>query len=192
MPKKPDFQIDTSNSLEFVASSIKENNETMDLLLKEMRNISDRIGDVCELTTFKRIEEKINDVQSGIRNLRDNTQAQVSLAPARAAQPAAPAPKTTMPEPQQNLPPPPELLNPGLVVRYKDWQDFFAFASGAQTVAFGYREADRTFEVDALKNNQVAVYIGEMPKTATLLKIFLSKQLGISAEKVFEGAISRT
>jgi hypothetical protein len=57
-------------------------------------------------------------------------------------------------------------------------------------VSFLYKEAEKTFQVDALKNNQVITYSGELPKQTALLKAWLSRLLDIPEQKVLEGILA--
>jgi hypothetical protein len=53
-----------------------------------------------------------------------------------------------------------------------------------------YREAEKTFQVDALRNNQIITYSGELPKATSLLKVWLARQLEIPDKKVLEGILA--
>jgi hypothetical protein len=44
--------------------------------------------------------------------------------------------------------------------------------------------------VDALKNNQILTYSGELPKPTALLKSWLSKQLNVPEERILEGVLA--
>jgi hypothetical protein len=75
-------------------------------------------------------------------------------------------------------------------MRCKQWEDFQTLARQAQTVSFLYRETEKTFQADALKNNQIITYSGELPKPTTLLKAWLAKQLDIPENKILEGILT--
>ena len=57
-------------------------------------------------------------------------------------------------------------------------------------MSFLYREAEKTFQVDALKNNQIITYSGELPKQTALLKAWLARQLDVPEKKVLEGILA--
>jgi hypothetical protein len=57
-------------------------------------------------------------------------------------------------------------------------------------VSFLYREAEKTFQVDALKNNQIVTYSGELPKAVLLLKAWLAGQLGVPEKRIMEGILA--
>jgi hypothetical protein len=77
-----------------------------------------------------------------------------------------------------------------VILRCKQWEDFQTLAYQAQTLSFIYRETEKTFQADALKDNQVITYNGELPKQVSLLKIWLSKQLDIPEKKILEGILA--
>jgi hypothetical protein len=52
------------------------------------------------------------------------------------------------------------------------------------------KEAEHTFQVDALKGNQIITYNGELPKAPALLKVWLTKQLGVSENRILEGVLA--
>jgi hypothetical protein len=103
--------------------------------------------------------------------------------PAEAAQLLAPPQKE---QPEQYK----EVRGPPVILRCKQWEDFQTLAYQPQTLSFLYREAEKTFQVDALKNNQIVTYSGELPKYTSVLKAWLAKQLDIAEKKVLEGILA--
>jgi hypothetical protein len=75
-------------------------------------------------------------------------------------------------------------------LRCKQWEDFQNLATQAQTVSFLYKEAEKTFQVDALKANQIITYSGDLPKATSLLKAWLAGQLGVEEKKILEGILA--
>ena len=53
-----------------------------------------------------------------------------------------------------------------------------------------YKDAEKTFQADALKGNQIITYSGELPKLTALLKMWLSKQLEVPEKKILEGVLA--
>ncbi len=82
------------------------------------------------------------------------------------------------------------MQGPPVILRCKQWEDFQGLAAQAQTISFMVKEAERSFQADALKGNQIITYTGEIPKLAPLLKIWLSRQLDIPERKVLEGVLA--
>ena len=83
------------------------------------------------------------------------------------------------------------VAGPPVVLRCEQWEDFQNYAFQPKTVSFMRRESDGLFEADALTKNQIVAYIGKTPKIEPLLKIWLSKHLEVSEEKIFEGFVSK-
>jgi hypothetical protein len=83
-----------------------------------------------------------------------------------------------------------EARGPPVILRCKQWEDFQTMAEGAQTLSFMYREAEKTFQVDAVKDSQIITYSGELPKYSPLLKAWLSKQLNVPEKKALEGILA--
>ncbi len=184
VPKKTFVENDDPASYEMIMSSLKENNDDLNTLLNEVRTISDRIGDVCELTTFKRLEEKLLALQNSIAEFTKASQ------PAR-NQITETTSQTEQAEPQNPPSGYPEIKNQPMVVKCNKWEEFQNYAKNAETVSFTYRETDRLFEADAVKENQIIAFIGEMPRPDQLLKMWLSGRLGTLEKNVFEGTITK-
>ncbi len=185
VPKKPFVENDDPAAYETIMSSLKENNDDLNTLLNEVRTISDRIGDVCELTTFKRLEEKLLALQNSIAEFTKASQ------PARNQTTETTPTQTEQAKPQNPFIGYPETKNQPMVVKCNKWEEFQNYAKNAETVSFTYRETDRLFEADAVKENQIIAFIGEMPKPDQLLKMWLSGRLGTSEKNVFEGTITK-
>ncbi|RLI15612.1 hypothetical protein DRO41_03975, partial [Candidatus Bathyarchaeota archaeon] len=69
-------------------------------------------------------------------------------------------------------------------------EDFQTLAHQAQTLSFLYKETEKKFQVDALKENQIITYSGELPKQTNLLKTWLSKKLDIPEKNILEGILA--
>jgi hypothetical protein len=57
-------------------------------------------------------------------------------------------------------------------------------------LSFSFKEAERVFEVNAVKGNQIISFSGELPKLSVLLKCWLSMQLTVSEKAVLDGVLS--
>ncbi len=75
------------------------------------------------------------------------------------------------------------------IMRFKTWSEFQIFASQHEFSAYTYRDSDKLFEINAVKDNQLLVYIGEIPNISTMLRSWLSSQLSVNPEKIVEGTI---
>jgi hypothetical protein len=181
-------QENENQEYETIVNSLKEKSGNLKMLLDQMGTTKNQIGVKYDLTTLKTIEERMNFLQNDVNYI------------VKSSQPTALKTQNSMfasipsKEPKENgidflrdI----EARNSTMILRFKNWEDFQAFASQPQAVCFTYRESDRVFEADALKSNQIAVYIGEMPNPLALLKLWLSSRLELPEKRVFEGTLTK-
>jgi DNA repair ATPase RecN len=182
MSKKNPTKDEALEALDFIVNVLKEHEKDLDKLINELGNITERLGDTGELSSkIEKVEERLTTLQNEITNLITYLSASREVSP-RPTQ-AVPEQKTAVVETR-------ELRGPPVILRCKQWEDFQALAYQAQTVSFLYREAEKSFQVDALKNNQIITYSGELPKPALLLKSWLAKQLDINEKSILEGILA--
>lgn len=77
-----------------------------------------------------------------------------------------------------------------VIIRHKNWEEFKSNAENASAVSFLLREEEGLFQADALKEGTIYTYSGNIPKMNVLLKLWLSRELKVEEEKVFEGVLS--
>jgi len=168
MAKKPSRD-EALEALDFIINVLKEHEKDLDRLINELGKTSEKFGETGALSTkIGSVEERLSSLQTEISNLigfisssqREKVAEKVALS--------------------HGTP---------LIVRCKQWDEFKVLASGAETVSFLFKETERAFQVDALKEGKVLTYSGEFPQDTKLLKIWLSRELGIVEEKIFEGAL---
>jgi len=182
MSKKPPSKNDALEALDFIVNVLKEHEKDLDKLINELGGITERLGDTGVLSgKIEKVEERLTTLQTEIANLI------TYLSPSHEA-PPVPTQLTheQQPEPLQ----PKEVQWPPVILRCKQWEDFQTLANQAQTLSFLYKESEKTFQVDALKDNQIITYSGEIPKQITLLKTWLSKQLDIPQKNILEGILA--
>jgi hypothetical protein len=186
MSHKPQSKDEALEALDFIVNVLKEHEKDLDKLIGELGNVTEQIGISGDLTgKVEKVEEKVNGLQSEISNLV----ACLSTSPREL--PAA-AKETKPIEPVQAVQPVQAAVvqGPPVILRCKQWEDFLGLAAQAQTMSFMVKEAERSFQVDALKGNQIVTYNGEIPKMPALLKVWLSKQLGIPEKMALEGVLA--
>lgn len=168
MTKKPSRD-EALEALDFIINVLKEHEKDLDRLINELGKTSEKFGDSGALASkIENVEERLSSLQTEISNLigfisssqREKVVEKVALS-----------------------------SGTPLIVRCKQWEEFKVLASGAETVSFLFKEVERAFQVDALKEGKVLTYSGEFPQDTKLLKIWLSKELGLGEEKIFEGAL---
>ena len=194
MSRKPQSKDEALEALDFIVNVLKEHEKDLDRLISELGTVTEAIGATGELTSkVEKIEERITGLQNEITNLISY----LSTSPRETPVPAAALSKET---PKTEIPPaipvpiqaeqPFAMHGPPVILRCKQWEDFQSLATQAQNISFMVKEAERTFQADALKGNQIITYSGEIPKLAPLVKVWLSKQLEIPERKVLEGVLA--
>jgi len=171
MAKKPSRD-DALEALDFIINVLREHEKDLDKLIKELGEITERLGNSEELSEkIEKIEERLTHIQNEIANIM-NYVSGVEKRPVEIEKVAT------------------QVKGPPVIIRCRQWADFKTLASGAETVSFLYRETDKSFQADALKNGKVITYSGELPKDDELLRTWLSKELDISLNKIFEGVLA--
>jgi len=183
MSKRVPSKDEALEALDFIVSVLKEHEKDLDRLINELGGITERLGDSGEITgKVEKVEERLTTLQNEITNLitflsapREASAIPVLL-PSQSQKPGA----------LQVV----EAKGPPVILRCKQWEDFQTLAYQASTLSFLFREEEKTFQVDALKNNQILTYSGELPKAASLLKSWLSRQLDVPEKNVLEGVLA--
>jgi small-conductance mechanosensitive channel len=179
MSKKLPSKNEALEALDFIVNVLKEHEKDLDRLINELGTITEKMGDTGELSgKIEKVEERLTTLQNEIANLITYLSASHEALPMQ-----VPVQK---PEALQTR----ETRGPPVILRCKQWEDFQTLASQAQTLSFLYREAEKTFQADALKDNQIITYSGELPKPISLLKTWLSKQLNIPEKNILEGILA--
>jgi len=185
MSRKPSKD-EAFEALDFIVNVLKEHEKDLDRLINELGTITEQLGDTGILSgKVEKVEERLTTLQNEITNL-------IGYLSTSHDAPPMPMPSPSQPTHEQKT----ELAQsysshgPPVILRCKQWEDFQTLAFQAQTMSFLYREAEKTFQVDALKNNQIVTYSGELPKYTSLLKAWLSRQLDVPEKKILEGILA--
>ena len=178
MSKKKPAKDDALEALDFVINVLREHEKDLDRLTNELASITDKLGGT-ELIGGKidNVESKLNTLQIEIANLLSRLSTST---------------ETKTPEqvlPVQKIPEYGGIKSPPVILRCKQWDDFKNLAYECQTLSFLYKETEKTFQVDALKSNQIISYSGELPKETALLKIWLSTNLAVPEKRILEGIL---
>jgi len=163
MAKKPGKN-EALEALDFIISVLKEHEKDLDRLIGELSKVAGKLGTGGEMANkVERVEERLALIQSEVAGLIKELASPKEI---------------------------PHIRGPPVIVRCKQWEDFKALAVGAETVSFLLKEAEKSFQADALKDGRVLTYNGEFPRDAKLLKFWLARELGVPEEKVFEGVLA--
>ncbi len=164
MVKKADRN-ESLEALDFIISVLKEHEKDLDRLISELGKVTSKLGQGGEVSNkIEQVEERLESMQGEVSGLIK----ELSL-PKEGAYRAQ---------------------SPPVIVRCKQWDDFKGMAKGAETVSFIFKEAEKAFQADALKQGRILSYNGEFPRDANLLKFWLARELGIPEETVFEGVLA--
>lgn len=186
MDKTPQPKDEALEALDFIVNVLKEHERDLDKIVNELSNVTEKMGGTGELTNkITKIEEKINILQKEFANLILNvssgghkTEPQISAVKQLPINTAIAAPVISS-------------TGPSVVLNCKQWDDFQALAKGAQTASFTYKVEEKTFQANALKGNKIIAYSGQMPKFSSVIKVFLSKELGVQEQNIVEGTLTR-
>ena len=182
MSKKIPSKDEALEALDFIVNVLKEHEKDLDRLVGELATVASQLGESGELSLkVKKIEDKINSLQENVTSLVKSFSNSQRL-PTDEAEPSFV--KENLESEGASLSVPSGI---SVLLKCKDWEDFQKLAIEAQTVSFTFKEPEKTLEVDALKNNQIITYTGELPKLSQLLKMYLSKQLAIREKQILEG-----
>lgn len=170
-------------ALDFIVNILKEHEKDLDRLIGELGTITGQLGETGEINNkVKKIETKIDTLQSEITNLVKRFSTPQPENPAATAAPTkALSSQTAQPAAANEVP---------VLMKCGNWEDFQAMATGAQTLSFTFKENERSFKANALKNNQVITFSGVFTKMSSLVKTWLSKQLDVSERKILEGELA--
>jgi hypothetical protein len=189
MSKKPQSKDEALEALDFIVNVLKEHEKDLDRLINELGTVTEQLGETGELSgKVEKVEERIsglqNEITSLINYLSTSPRGEVPMAVVKEQ-------KVQVPEvPQVQAASVAVMHGPPVILRCKQWEDFQTLAAQAQTLSFMVKDAEKTFQADALKGNQIVTYSGELPKFGVLLKVWLSKQLDVSEKKILEGVLA--
>jgi len=179
MSKKPQSKDEALEALDFIVNVLKEHEKDLDRLISELGTVTEALGETGELSCkVEKVEERISCLQNEISSLASY----LSASPRETPVVTSPLGTEVV---QANV-----VRSPPVILRCKQWEDFQTLACQAQTLSFMYKDAEKNFQADALKGNQIITYSGELPKPPALLKMWLSKQLEIPEKKILEGVLA--
>ena len=154
-------------ALDFIINVLKEHEKDLDRLIGQLGIITESLGETGEITgKIESIEDKISSLQCVISNIGTTSAEGV---PQNSATVTGSA----------------KAVN----VKCRKWDDFKAMAKSAETVSYLFKTSEETFKAEALKNGKLVSYTGEFPSNSNLLKAWLSKELMVNEEDVFEGVL---
>jgi small-conductance mechanosensitive channel len=189
LSRKPKGRDEALEAIDFIINVLKQHEKDLDRLIAQLAKVTNKITNKGELPErVETMEQQLTTLQTEINNLiqvlsttkEEKAPTRPTPVPAPQLQPSPVAQSTQLAFTQ----------GPPVIVRCKQWQDFKTLAQNAETVSFLYKETEKTFQADALKQNRVYTYNGETPKNCALLRIWLANELQIKEGRVFEGVLA--
>jgi hypothetical protein len=173
--------------LDFVINVLKEHEQGLDKSIGQLASVVEELGETQPLAPkITVLEEKINTLQGEIKNLNSFLAHQFDHAlPVTTAKPENENKLETIVRSSSDEKHEAQLT----VLHCKQWQDFKMLAEYAQILAFSFKESDKSLKAYALRDRRLIVYMGDSPDYSVLVKSWLSTQLKVSQNMVFEGSI---
>ena len=163
MERKPSKD-EALETLDFIINVLKEHEKDLDRLISQLGIITESLGETGEITgKIEKLEDRFTSLQDEISNMIRQVGAGASKVSSS------------------------NLHRTTVTVKCRQWQDFKNLAAGAETVTFLFNEAENSFQASVLKNGRILSYTGEFPQNYLLLKLWLSKELDVAEEAIFEG-----
>jgi len=184
LDKNPQSRDDALEALDFIVNVLKEHEKDLDKLINELATVTEQMGDTGELNgKVEKVEEKIDTLQKEVRQLIGS----LSSVPKEALSAAV-----AKDQPREVAYGTANAVRVGssVILRCELWEDFQNLAVKAQTLSFSYKEDEKVFQADALKDNQIITYRGLLPKFSSILKMWLSKQLDVPERNTLEGVLA--
>jgi hypothetical protein len=192
MSRKIPSKDEALEALDFIVNVLKEHEKDLDRLINELGTTTEKMGDTGELTVkVEKVEERLSTLQNEITNLITRLSVphgQATTSPQAQQEPSQMPQSLSRPRTEDISIK--EMRGPPVILRCKLWDDFQGVAGQAQTLSFMYRESEKLFQVDAVKDNQIITYSGPLPKETALLKAWLSRQLDVPEKKILEGILA--
>ena len=164
MARKP-AKDETLDAIDFIVNVLKEHENDLDRLITELSTVLSGFGETGELSgKIEKVEERLSSIQTKIGGVMKFISSTGQ--------------------------PPANFRGPPVIIRCRQWNDFKVLAKGAQTVSFIFKDEEKAFQADAFKEGRILTYTGEFPRDTRLLKLWLSQELDVTEETVFEGVLA--
>ena len=186
MAENPNSRDRSFEALDFIINVLKEHEQTLDKSIQELATVTERreSSNVPE-AKIEKIEQKLDSLQKEVAKLIGylTNQSKTPSAPSSPLEPTAKATPTVSPPIIQGM--------SSVILNCKQWEDFHLLAMHSQTLLFSIKENEKIFQAEAVKGNQIITYTGTIPSSSSLLGVWLSQQLSIMRQNVFEGSLEK-
>jgi ABC-type Fe3+-citrate transport system substrate-binding protein len=171
-------------ALDFIINVLKEHEQNLDESIGELETVTEQVGKIDEINRkVEEFDQKISILQKEITSLVSiisNSPKEAFSAPVKKSE-SHTATTPSLSAVQGSSP---------MNISCKQWSDFQVLTIHAQSLSFSIKEIDKTFQVNALKNNQIIVYNGPLPMLSSILAAWLSQQLEVPKQSIIEGVLS--
>jgi hypothetical protein len=186
MAENPNSRDRSFEALDFIINVLKEHEQTLDKSIQELALVTERRenSSVPE-AKIEKIEQKLDSLQKEVAKLMGylTTQSKTPSVPSSPLEPIVKMTPTVSPSIIQGM--------PSVVLNCSQWEDFHLLAMHSQTLFFSIKENEKIFQAEAAKGNQIITYTGTIPSFSSLLGVWLSQQLGVIKQNVFEGSLEK-
>jgi hypothetical protein len=173
-------------ALDFIINVLKEHEQALDKSIQELETVTNlRASSGISEAKVEKIEQKLEGLQKEVAKLVGS----LSIAPKSPSTPLSQQDPTAKLTPA--ISPPIVQGTPSIVLNCKQWEDFQLLAMNSQTLFYSIKENDKVFQVEAVKGNQIITYTGGLPSFSLILRVWLSQQLNIVRQNLFEGLIEK-
>ncbi|HVP41406.1 MAG TPA: hypothetical protein VMS95_05590 [Candidatus Krumholzibacteriaceae bacterium] len=191
MTQKKPSKNDALEALDFIIAVLKEHEKDLDRLINELGVITEKIGEKGESSEkIERVENRLSLIQTELTELIKFLSIPGEKPPAALAQAQAQAQAQAEVQTKTESTQPAYMRGPPVIVRCRQWEDFKLLAQGADTVSFLYKDTEKSFQADALKNGRVLTFNGALPENVRLLKVWLARELSTAEGRIFEGVLA--
>ena len=173
-------------ALDFIINVLKEHEQALDKSIQELETVTtQRANSGIPEAKVEKIEQKLEGLQKEVARLVGY------LSNAPKPQPAPLSQQDSIAKVSPATSPPIVQGTPSVVLNCKQWEDFQLLAMHSQTIFYRINETNRVFQVEAVKGNQIITYTGGLPSFSSILRVWLSQQLNIVTQNLFEGLIEK-
>jgi hypothetical protein len=186
MTGNPDSQDRSFEAIDFIINVLKEHEKILDKSIETIASVLEQVGNTDELDSkLDNITEKLEILEKQIANLNGCFFTNPSKDEPIVAEKIDSEKKATYTMSSGIV-----QEGPSVILSCKQWTDFEALASQAQTLSFYHKEAEALFEVSALKGNRIITFAGTLPNLPLILKTWLSMRLDIDEQSILEGSFT--
>ena len=180
MKSNPGFNDKSLEALDFIINVLQEHEKNLDKLVNELAAVTEKLSDTDQLASkVDMAEAKINNLQKEITDLMvsfSNMPNEVPISVIKQESQTQTTPALLLAVRKSGF----------ITLSCNNWEDFQVLAKHSEKLSFSYKEDEKNFQAEALKENQIITYSGPLPNFSLILKAWLSQQFNITEQNIFE------